>query len=138
MSAKIVRTSFILSAHVNCPHKNGRQKPVRTCETWNFQIVRINMCGRGHYDHPKLPPRFTVEFGGRNDLGAGPVAYRPFGRVTLRRFVKGENRPSVLGRRADRPSTAATRLGGRWRLCDAAPSEDRGSLRREDGVRPDN
>ena len=88
-------------------------------------------------NHPKLPTRFSVELGGRNDLGTGPVVYRTVGRVTLR-FVKGENRPNDLGGRADRPSTAAARLGGRWRLIDAAPSEGRGSLRREDGVRPDN
>merc|ERR1711974_260509 len=65
------------------------------------------------------------------------VACCPVGRVTLR-FVKGENRPIVLGGRADRPSTAAARLGGRWRLCDVAPSQGRGPLRREDGVRPGN
>merc|ERR1711974_115554 len=84
-----------------------------------------------------LPTRFSVELGGRNDLGQESVACRPVGRVTLR-FVKGENRPIVLGGRADRPSTAAARLGGRWRLCDVAPSEGRGPLRREDGVRPGN
>merc|ERR1711974_584852 len=86
-------------------------------------------------NHPKLPTRFSVELGGRNDLGQESVACWPVGRVTLR-FVKGENRPIVLGGRADRPSTAAARLGGRWRLCDVAPSEGRGPLRREDGVRP--